>query len=67
VFHDGAPGTPGLPGWCIELRIVSGTVIGPVIATALTTASGDYLFANLAGGLPSESYAICEVPQIGWT
>ncbi len=48
VFTDGwvAP----LPGWCVELS-------GPVTASALTDASGNYSFV----GLPDGMYTVCQV------
>ena len=48
---------PGLTGWCVELN-------GPVSATAVTDASGNYLFSSL----PAGTYTVCEVlpPNTTW-
>src|SRR6266567_2195667 len=54
VFVDASP-WPGLQGWCV-------TVSGPVSATAVTDASGNYLFP----GLPAGTYTVCEAVQSGW-
>jgi len=54
VFIDANP-WPGLAGWCVE-------VSGPVSATAVTDASGNYLFSGLPGG----TYTVCETVQAGW-
>jgi len=54
VFKDASP-WPGLQGWCVQLS-------GPVSATAVTDALGNYLFAGLPGG----TYTICETVQSGW-
>jgi len=54
VFVDASP-WPGLAGWCVE-------VSGPVSATAVTDASGNYLFS----GLPAGTYTVCETVQTGW-
>jgi hypothetical protein len=54
VFVDASP-WPGLAGWCVE-------VSGPVSATAVTDASGNYLFS----GLPAGTYTVCETVQSGW-
>jgi hypothetical protein len=55
VFVDVDP-WPGLAGWCVELS-------GPVNATAVTDALGNFTFS----GLPAGSYTVCEVLQSGWT
>jgi len=56
VFVDASP-WPGLTGWCVELN-------GPVSATAVTDASGNYLFSSL----PAGTYTVCEVlpPNTTW-
>jgi SdrD B-like protein len=54
VFSDAFP-WPGLTDWCVELN-------GPVNATAVTDASGNYVFT----GLPAGTYTVCEVVQAGW-
>ena len=54
AFVD-ATGYARLSGWVIELT-------GTVTASAVTDASGNYLFAGLPGG----TYTICEVVQSGW-
>ena len=54
VFVDASP-WPGLQGWCVQ-------VSGPVSATAVTDASGNYLFS----GLPAGTYTVCETVQAGW-
>jgi len=54
VFVDASP-WPGLQNWCV-------TVSGPVNATAVTDASGNYLFP----GLPAGTYTVCETVQSGW-
>jgi hypothetical protein len=54
VFSDAFP-WPGLTDWCVELS-------GPVNATAVTDASGNYVFT----GLPAGTYTVCEVVQAGW-
>jgi hypothetical protein len=54
VYVDASP-WPGLQGWCLQLS-------GPVSATAVTDASGNYSFA----GLPAGTYTLCEVSQTGW-
>src|SRR2546427_6912346 len=45
VSVDASP-WPGLAGWCVELS-------GPVSATAVTDASGAYLFFGLPAGAPT--------------
>ena len=56
VFVDEpAQNFPYLGGWCVELS-------GPVSATAVTDASGAYLFL----GLPKGTYTVCETVQPGW-
>ncbi len=54
VFLDASP-WPGLAGWCVQLN-------GPVSASAVTDASGNYLFS----GVPAGTYTVCEVLQSGW-
>ena len=54
VHVDASPWA-GLAGWCVELS-------GPVSATAVTDASGAYLFL----GLPKGTYTVCETVQPGW-
>ena len=54
VFVDASP-WPGLTGWCVELN-------GPVNATAVTDAAGNYWFS----GLPAGVYTVCETLQAGW-
>ena len=54
VFVDASP-WPGLQGWCVQAS-------GPVTVTAVTDASGNYLFS----GLPAGTYTICETVQSGW-
>ncbi len=54
VYIDASP-WPGLQGWCLQLS-------GPVSATAVTDASGNYSFT----GLPAGTYTLCEVVQSGW-
>ena len=54
VFVDASP-WPGLQGWCVQAS-------GPVTVTAVTDASGNYLFS----GLPAGTYTICETLQSGW-
>jgi hypothetical protein len=54
VYIDASP-WPGLQGWCLQLS-------GPVSATAVTDASGNYSFT----GLPAGTYTLCEVVQTGW-
>jgi len=54
VFVDASP-WPGLQDWCVQLS-------GPVSATAVTDASGNYLFS----GLPAGTYTVCETVQAGW-
>ncbi|PYO99920.1 MAG: hypothetical protein DMD60_00555 [Gemmatimonadetes bacterium] len=54
VFVDASP-WPGLTGWCVQAS-------GPVTATAVTDASGNYLFA----GLPAGTYTVCETVQAGY-
>src|SRR4029077_5081952 len=54
VFVDASP-WPGLQNWCV-------TASGPVNATAVTDASGNYLFP----GLPAGTYTVCETVQSGW-
>ena len=46
----------GLANWCMHLT-------GPVSATMLTDALGNYKFT----GLPDDTYTICEELQTGWT
>src|SRR3989449_3500397 len=48
VFVDASP-WPGLQSWCV-------TVSGPVNATAVTDASGNYLFPGLPAGTRSEEH-----------
>jgi hypothetical protein len=59
VYHDLITGSPGLPGWCVQLLNGSGTVLGSL----LTDAAGNYSFT----GLPDGTYSVCEVLQSGWT
>src|SRR5439155_15751118 len=47
VFVDADPWS-GLVGWCVELN-------GPISATAVTDASGNYWFS----GLPAGVYTVC--------
>jgi hypothetical protein len=54
VFVDASP-WPGLQGWCVQAN-------GPVSASAVTDASGNYLFP----GLPAGTYTVCETVQTGW-
>ena len=54
VFVDASP-WPGLQGWCVQAN-------GPVSVTAVTDASGNYLFS----GLPAGTYTVCETVQAGW-
>jgi hypothetical protein len=54
VYVDASP-WPGLQGWCLQLS-------GPVSATAVTDAAGNYVFTNL----PAGTYTLCEVLQTGW-
>src|SRR6266566_4155027 len=54
VFVDASP-WPGLQGWCVQAS-------GPVTVTAVTDASGNYLFP----GLPAGTYTVCEAVQSGW-
>lgn len=54
VFVDASP-WPGLANWCVQLT-------GTVTATAVTDASGNYIFR----GLPSGTYMVCEELQTGW-
>lgn len=54
VFVDASP-WPGLANWCVHLT-------GTVTATAVTDASGNYIFR----GLPSGTYTVCEDVQTGW-
>jgi SdrD B-like protein len=54
VFVDASP-WPGLQNWCVQAN-------GPVSATAVTDASGNYLFS----GLPAGTYTVCETLQAGW-
>lgn len=54
VFVDASP-WPGLQGWCVQAN-------GPVSASAVTDASGNYLFS----GLPAGTYTVCETVQAGW-
>ncbi len=49
----------GIPGWAIELRDSSGTVV----ATTSTDASGNYSFSGLAPA----NYVVNEVQSPGWT
>jgi hypothetical protein len=44
-----------LAGWTITLS-------GPVSASSVTDAFGNYSFA----GLPPGTYVVCQAPQIGW-
>jgi acylphosphatase len=48
----------GLPGWTINLKDESGTVI----KTTTTASDGSFEFCNLDAG----SYTVCEVMQAGW-
>ncbi len=56
VFVDASP-WPGLQGWCVQAN-------GPMSVTAVTDASGNYLFP----GLPAGTYTVCEVlpPNTTW-
>ncbi len=54
VFVDASP-WPGLQGWCVQAN-------GPVSVTAVTDASGNYLFS----GLPAGTYTVCETVETGW-
>ena len=54
VFVDASP-WPGLQGWCVQAN-------GPVSVTAVTDASGNYLFP----GLPAGTYTVCETVPAGW-
>jgi hypothetical protein len=54
VFVDASP-WPGQANWCVQLT-------GPVNATAVTDASGNYIFT----GLPAGTYTVCETVQTGW-
>jgi len=54
VFVDASP-WPGLANWCVQAG-------GPVTATAVTDASGNYLFSGLPGG----TYTVCETVQAGY-
>jgi len=54
VFVDQSPWT-GLANWCVQL-------LGPVNASTLTDASGNYNFTGLPGG----DYTVCEVVSSGW-
>lgn len=58
--HDGKqdPGEPGLPGWTINLFYQG----GPLYASAVTDANGNYTFANI----PCSTYTVSEVNQPGW-
>jgi hypothetical protein len=53
------PGEPGLPGWTIALYYPGN---GPLYATAVTGANGDYCFTNL----PCGSWTVAEQQQSGW-
>ena len=48
-------GETGLAGWTITLS-------GPVSASQVTDASGNYSFV----ALPPGTYVVCQAPQIGW-
>ncbi len=48
-------GETGLAGWEIQLS-------GPVSASTVTDAAGNYSFV----GLPPGTYVVCELPQMGW-
>ena len=50
---------PGLQGWTIELRDLTGAVV----ATTVTDANGNYCFQGLEAG----SYRVLEVQQAPWT
>jgi len=54
VFVDASP-WPGLQGWCVQAN-------GPVSVSAVTDASGNYLFS----GLPAGTYTVCETVPAGW-
>src|SRR5205809_4419554 len=54
VFVDASP-WPDRQCWCV-------TACGPVTSTAVTDASGNYLFP----GLPKGTYTVCETVQPGW-
>src|SRR5919198_4871118 len=54
VFLDQSPWS-GLASWCVQL-------FGPVNATTLTDASGNYNFTGLPGG----DYTVCQVVASGW-
>lgn len=54
VYVDANP-WPGLANWCVHLS-------GPVNATAVTDANGNYIFT----GLPSGNYTVCEDVQTAW-
>ncbi len=57
------PGEPGRGGWTIELLNA-----GQVIATTVTTQTGDYSFDLDANALPitSENFGLREVMKAGW-
>lgn len=52
-------GEPGLPNWTIEVKDLSGAVVG----SDITGADGSYSVGNLVPGI----YSVCEVTQAGWT
>jgi hypothetical protein len=54
AFVDASP-WPGLQGWCVQAN-------GPVSVSAVTDASGNYLFS----GLPAGTYTVCQTVQAGW-
>lgn len=54
VYVDASP-WPGLVNWCIQLS-------GPVSGSAVTDASGNYVFT----GLPAGTYTVCEVLQANY-
>lgn len=54
VFVDVSP-WPGQANWCVH-------VSGPVNATVMTDALGNYIIR----GLPSGDYVVCEDVQAGW-
>ena len=56
------PGEPGLAGWTVFLDDNADGLLDPGEASTVTNASGDYAFIEL----PAGTYAVAEVPQIGW-